>query len=129
MFKINWKRIILDEAHVIRNHKTQTCFAVCNITSICRWAITGTPIHNKEADFFTLLKFIRCKPFNNWTVSFKLYLIRFVFSIAKKIMETLILLFSVNYYIIYLFIIQSLPDKLRQRRRRFLVSVAQTSHG
>ncbi|XP_026823254.1 ATP-dependent helicase ULS1-like [Rhopalosiphum maidis] len=67
-FFIKWKRIILDEAHQIRNKKTQTSYAVCKTKSMCRWAITGTPIHNKEADFFTLLKFIRCHPFDDWNV-------------------------------------------------------------
>lgn len=69
LFRINWKRIILDEAHNIRNHKTKTSIAVCNMTCVNHWALTGTPIHNKEADFFTLLKFIGCKPFDNWPVS------------------------------------------------------------
>ncbi|XP_015366087.1 PREDICTED: transcription termination factor 2-like, partial [Diuraphis noxia] len=68
LYKIKWNRVILDEGHNIRNHKTQTSVAVCNIKSLNRWAITGTPIHNKEADFFTLLKFIRCKPFDDWPV-------------------------------------------------------------
>ncbi|XP_060834139.1 metacaspase-2-like isoform X4 [Rhopalosiphum padi] len=68
LFFIKWRRIILDEAHQIRNKKTQTSFAVCKTKSIYRWAITGTPIHNKEADFFTLLKFIRCHPFDDWNV-------------------------------------------------------------
>ncbi|KAL5242997.1 hypothetical protein ACI65C_010407 [Semiaphis heraclei] len=68
LYKIKWNRVILDEGHNIRNHKTQTSVAVCNIKSLNRWAITGTPIHNKEADFFTLLKFVRCKPFDDWPV-------------------------------------------------------------
>ncbi|XP_016658667.1 putative uncharacterized protein DDB_G0282133 isoform X2 [Acyrthosiphon pisum] len=68
LYRIKWDRIILDEGHNIRNHKTQTSVAVCNIKSLNRWAITGTPIHNKEADFFTLLKFVRCKPFDDWAV-------------------------------------------------------------
>lgn len=59
----------MDEAHKIRNHKTQTSIAVCSMTGINRWALTGTPIHNKEADFFTLLKFIGCKPFDDLPVS------------------------------------------------------------
>ncbi|XP_025197346.1 MATH and LRR domain-containing protein PFE0570w-like [Melanaphis sacchari] len=68
LFQIKWRRIILDEAHQIRNKKTQTSLAVCSMMSIYRWAITGTPIHNKEADFYTLLKFIRCHPFDDWLI-------------------------------------------------------------
>jgi len=69
LFRIKWCRIILDEAHTIRNPKSQTSVAVCSLSSINRWALTGTPIHNKEADFYALLKFIRCRPFDEWAVS------------------------------------------------------------
>ncbi|KAL4088915.1 hypothetical protein QTP88_023996 [Uroleucon formosanum] len=68
LYNIKWCRIILDEAHTIRNHKSQTSVAVSSLSSINRWALTGTPIHNKEADFFALLKFIKCRPFDEWVV-------------------------------------------------------------
>lgn len=68
LFQIKWCRIILDEAHTIRNPKSQTSVAICSLSSINRWALTGTPIHNKEADFYALLKFIRCRPFDEWAV-------------------------------------------------------------
>lgn len=65
MFKIHWKRAILDEAHVIRNHKSQTCEAVCGLSASKRWVLTGTPVHNKEMDLFSLLKFLKCSPFDD----------------------------------------------------------------
>lgn len=53
--------IILDEAHKIRNKKTQT-FRTCsdlaaNITA--KWLLTGTTIHNKFQDFLTLCEFLK----------------------------------------------------------------------
>ncbi|XP_050057902.1 transcription termination factor 2-like isoform X2 [Aphis gossypii] len=68
LYQIKWCRIILDEAHTIRNPKSQTSVAVCSLSGINRWALTGTPIHNKEADFYALLKFIKCRPFDEWAV-------------------------------------------------------------
>ncbi|XP_055855562.1 transcription termination factor 2 [Episyrphus balteatus] len=65
LFSIAWKRVILDEAHVIRNHKSQSSIAVCELRSKCRWALTGTPIQNKELDVYALLKFIKCSPFDD----------------------------------------------------------------
>ncbi|XP_025412191.1 transcription termination factor 2-like isoform X2 [Sipha flava] len=68
LFQIKWKRIILDEAHTIRNPKSQTSIAICALSSVNYWALSGTPIHNKEADFYALLKFIKCHPFDDWAV-------------------------------------------------------------
>uniref|UniRef100_A0A1A9Z2L8 Transcription termination factor 2 n=1 Tax=Glossina pallidipes TaxID=7398 RepID=A0A1A9Z2L8_GLOPL len=67
LFGIEWKRIILDEAHTIRNHKSQTSEAVCSLRGIYRWALAGTPIQNKDMDIYSLLKFMRCSPFDELT--------------------------------------------------------------
>ena len=68
LFKIRWKRIILDEAHIIRNHTGKISEAVCELSARNRWALTGTPIHNKEQDLYALLKFLRVTPFNDLQV-------------------------------------------------------------
>nr|CAD7409528.1 unnamed protein product [Timema poppensis] len=65
---IKWERIILDEAHVIRNHKSKTSQAVFQLRGRYRWALTGTPIHNKELDLYSLLKFLKCTPFDDYMV-------------------------------------------------------------
>ncbi|CAL7941631.1 unnamed protein product [Xylocopa violacea] len=65
VYKIYWERVILDEAHVIRNHKSQASLAVCGLTANKRWALTGTPIQNKEMDLYSILKFLKCSPFDD----------------------------------------------------------------
>lgn len=67
LFGIKWRRVILDEAHVVRNHKSQMCMGVCQLKSKFRWTLTGTPIQNKEMDLYALLKFLRCSPFDDLT--------------------------------------------------------------
>ncbi|TDG46655.1 hypothetical protein AWZ03_006967 [Drosophila navojoa] len=62
---VKWRRIILDEAHVVRNHKAQSSIAVSELLGKYRWALTGTPIQNKELDVYALLKFLRCSPFDD----------------------------------------------------------------
>lgn len=64
IFGLNWRRIILDEAHVVRNHKAQSSIAVCELLGKYRWALTGTPIQNKEMDVYALMKFLHCTPFD-----------------------------------------------------------------
>ncbi|KAL7298979.1 hypothetical protein TKK_0008077 [Trichogramma kaykai] len=68
LFKINWDRVILDEAHYIRNNKTKASSSVCELTTNHRWVLTGTPIQNSVDDFYALLKFLKCEPFDNWSV-------------------------------------------------------------
>ncbi|KAG8037389.1 hypothetical protein G9C98_005599 [Cotesia typhae] len=68
IFQIRWNRVVLDEAHCIRNHKSQSCNAVCKLKATKRWALTGTPIHNKEMDIFAILKFLQCSPFDDLRV-------------------------------------------------------------
>ncbi|XP_052869733.1 transcription termination factor 2 [Anopheles cruzii] len=65
VFGVNWERLILDEAHTIRNHKSAMSEACCALRGRFRWALTGTPIQNKEMDVYALLKFLRCTPFDD----------------------------------------------------------------
>ncbi|XP_035723877.1 transcription termination factor 2-like [Vespa mandarinia] len=65
IYKIHWKRAILDEAHIIRNYKSQASQSVCGLIASKRWALTGTPIQNKEIDLYSLLRFLKCSPFDD----------------------------------------------------------------
>ncbi|KOB71031.1 Uncharacterized protein OBRU01_14419, partial [Operophtera brumata] len=64
LMRVQWRRVILDEAHIVRNHKSATSAAVCGLRARRRWCLTGTPVQNKDLDLFALLKFIRCSPFD-----------------------------------------------------------------
>jgi SNF2 family DNA or RNA helicase len=57
IFDVVWKRIILDEAHVIRHASTQRWKAVLLLRGSKRWAITATPLHNSIEDIQNLLHF------------------------------------------------------------------------
>lgn len=56
---INWFRIVLDEAHDIRNPTTKQFKAVSALTAQHRWCLTGTPIQNSLDDLGALSTFLK----------------------------------------------------------------------
>ncbi len=53
-----WGRVIVDEAHVLKSPKTLTHRAACSLDAAAKWAVTATPIQNREADLMALAKFV-----------------------------------------------------------------------
>lgn len=68
LLRIVWERIILDEAHNIKNRKSLSAMACCRLRARFRWAMTGTPIQNELLDVYSLLRFLRCSPFDEYQV-------------------------------------------------------------
>ncbi|KAL0145255.1 SNF2 family N-terminal domain-containing protein [Mucor lusitanicus] len=64
--KITFHRVILDEAHTIKNKQTAAARACCLLDATYRWCITATPIQNKIEELFSLVKFLRIRPFCDW---------------------------------------------------------------
>ena len=59
LHKINWSRIVFDEAHHLRNAGTTRYFGVRILQANIRWLVTGTPIQNRKKDFFNLCSILR----------------------------------------------------------------------
>ncbi|XP_047317649.1 DNA repair protein RAD5B [Impatiens glandulifera] len=64
--RIEWQRVVLDEAHTIKSSKTQIAQATFKLSSQCRWCLTGTPLQNSLEDLYSLLCFLRIEPWCNW---------------------------------------------------------------
>ncbi|EMD93544.1 hypothetical protein COCC4DRAFT_48968 [Bipolaris maydis ATCC 48331] len=62
-FAVNWYRMMLDEAHTIKNRNakmTKACYAV---NSHYRWCLTGTPMQNNIDELQSLIRFLRIQPY------------------------------------------------------------------
>ena len=67
LFSLNFFRVILDEAHNIKNRQSKTARACYEIAARHRWVLTGTPIVNKLEDLFSLVRFLRVEPWSNFS--------------------------------------------------------------
>ncbi|KAH7065246.1 SNF2 family N-terminal domain-containing protein [Macrophomina phaseolina] len=61
-----WYRVILDEAHTIRNKETKASRACCELKTIYRLCMTGTPMMNRTDELYGLVRFLRIKPYCEW---------------------------------------------------------------
>lgn len=58
LFRREWDRVVLDEAHKIRNGDGEVARYARKIKAPIRWAVTGTPLVNSLKDVVSLLAFI-----------------------------------------------------------------------
>lgn len=71
--KVIWDVIILDEAHRIKNRKTQTAKALKKLRAKRRWALTATPYANLPDDLFSILQWLRPGLYTSYWKFFALY--------------------------------------------------------
>ncbi|OAX82687.1 hypothetical protein ACJ72_02965 [Emergomyces africanus] len=60
---IHFHRLILDEAHSIKQRTTSVARACFALRSTYKWCLSGTPVQNRIGEFFSLLRFLEVKPF------------------------------------------------------------------
>ena len=58
-------RVVLDEAHNVKNPRATQTLAAYKVKADRRWAITGTPIQNRLSDLHSLLAFVRLAPLDD----------------------------------------------------------------
>lgn len=67
LFQVYWRRIILDEAHTIKNRCSRIAQAAFHLRSFCRWCVTGTPLQNCIDELYALVRFLRVDPWSTWS--------------------------------------------------------------
>ena len=58
LHKVNWDRVIFDEAHHLRNKSTNRYVGAKLLNSKIKWLVSGTPVQNKKNDFYALCSLI-----------------------------------------------------------------------
>ena len=68
LFTGRWRRVVLDEAHVIKNRHSQNFKACVALAATHRWCLTGTPLQNSADDVQALMAFLRVEPLANFGI-------------------------------------------------------------
>merc|ERR1719235_1927042 len=63
---ISWRRVVLDEAHNIKNRATTVAKRCMQISELAqaRWCLSGTPMQNAVEELFSMLEFMRAEPWS-----------------------------------------------------------------
>ncbi|KAI9593637.1 SNF2 family N-terminal domain-containing protein [Syncephalis fuscata] len=64
LHQIEWFRIILDEAHYIKDRSCNTARAAFTLNSTRKWALSGTPMQNRVGELYSLIRFMRIEPYS-----------------------------------------------------------------
>jgi len=56
--QVRWWRIICDESHTVRDTSTKNYKALCRLTAVNKWCVTGTPMNTTPMDLKSQFNFI-----------------------------------------------------------------------
>ncbi|KAJ2850132.1 DNA repair protein rad16 [Coemansia brasiliensis] len=60
---IAWHRVVLDEAHHLKDRSSNTSRAAFALSSQHTWSLTGTPLHNRVGELYALIRLTKSDPF------------------------------------------------------------------
>ncbi|KAI0285276.1 SNF2 family N-terminal domain-containing protein [Russula brevipes] len=63
---VEWERVVLDEAHNIKERATNTAKATFSLMAKYRWCLSGTPLQNRVGELYSLIRFLGCDPFSHY---------------------------------------------------------------
>ncbi|KAF9355164.1 DNA repair protein rad16 [Mortierella sp. AD094] len=63
LHRIKWHRIILDEAHNIKERSCNTARSAFALQSERKWCLSGTPMQNRVGELYSLIRFMEADPY------------------------------------------------------------------
>ncbi|EHN03643.1 Rad16p [Saccharomyces cerevisiae x Saccharomyces kudriavzevii VIN7] len=66
LHNVDFYRVILDEAHNIKDRQSNTARAVNNLKTQKRWCLSGTPLQNRIGEMYSLIRFLNINPFTKY---------------------------------------------------------------
>ncbi len=60
-----WYRVIIDEAQCIKNKNTKAAMGAAQLQALTRFCMSGTPMMNNVGELYSLIHFLRIKPYNS----------------------------------------------------------------
>jgi len=58
LFRARWLRVVLDEGHLIKNHRTKAAKGALQLDTTRRWVVTGTPIQNNLMELWSQVNWL-----------------------------------------------------------------------
>ena len=66
MHSFEWFRVVLDEAHNIKERSTNAAKAAFALKAQYRWCLSGTPLQNRVGELYSLVRFLGADPFSHY---------------------------------------------------------------
>lgn len=66
LHSIDFHRVVLDEAHNIKDRNSNTSKSANALKSQKRWCLSGTPLQNRIGEVYSLIRFLKVNPFSNY---------------------------------------------------------------
>ncbi|KAG0038481.1 DNA repair protein rad16 [Podila clonocystis] len=63
LHRIKWHRVILDEAHNIKERSCNTARSAFELKSDRKWSLSGTPMQNRVGELYSLIRFMQADPY------------------------------------------------------------------
>ncbi|KAG0145261.1 hypothetical protein CROQUDRAFT_658947 [Cronartium quercuum f. sp. fusiforme G11] len=64
LHEIKWHRVILDEAHNIKDRSCNTAKGAFQLQAKYKWCLSGTPLQNRVGELYSLIRFLGADPFS-----------------------------------------------------------------